>query len=97
MGSNGFASYGRAVDYVEPISGRSTSGEKRYVLLRAARGMVTVAGLLIEFLHEFPFAARAKFSFMEQGKDGWWRLPEPYHGTVPFLFSLQALKPESVS
>jgi SAM-dependent methyltransferase len=51
------------------------------------------AGLLIEFLHEFPFAARAKFPFMEQGEDGWWRLPEPYHGTIPFLFSLQARKP----
>ncbi len=51
------------------------------------------AGLLIEYLHEFPFAARAKFSFMEQGEDGWWRLPEPYDGTIPFLFSLQARKP----
>jgi SAM-dependent methyltransferase len=52
------------------------------------------AGLQIEFLHEFPFAARAKFSFMQQGEDGWWRLPEPYDGTIPFLFSLQARKPE---
>lgn len=51
------------------------------------------AGLSIEYLHEFPYAARAKFPFMEQGEDGWWRLPEPYHGTVPFLFSLQARKP----
>ena len=34
------------------------------------------AGLTIEFLHEFPYAARAKFPFMEQGPDGWWRLPE---------------------
>ncbi|MFO7584465.1 MAG: class I SAM-dependent methyltransferase [Anaerolineales bacterium] len=52
------------------------------------------AGLTIEFLHEFPYAARAKFPFMEQGEDGWWRLPEPHHGTIPFLFSLQARKPE---
>ncbi len=51
------------------------------------------AGLQIEFLHEFPYAARAKFSFMEQGEDGWWRLPSPNHKAVPFLFSLQALKP----
>lgn len=50
------------------------------------------AGLQIEFLHEFPFAARAKFPFMVQGEDGWWRLPER-HGTIPFLFSLQARKP----
>ena len=50
------------------------------------------AGLTIEFLHEFPFAARAKFPFMEQGDDGWWRLPEEYV-QIPFLFSLQARKP----
>jgi len=50
------------------------------------------AGLTIEFLHEFPYAARAKFPFMEQGEDGWWRLPSHQHGTIPFLFSLQARK-----
>jgi hypothetical protein len=37
---------------------------------------------------------RAKFYFMERGEDGWWRLPEPYDGTIPFLFSLQTRKPE---
>jgi SAM-dependent methyltransferase len=52
------------------------------------------AGLTIEFLHEFPFAARAKFPFMQQGPDGWWRLPEGYV-PIPFLFSLQARKPDS--
>jgi SAM-dependent methyltransferase len=50
------------------------------------------AGLSIEFLHEFPYAARAKFPFMQQGTDGWWRLPEGYV-QIPFLFSLQARKP----
>lgn len=51
------------------------------------------AGLMIEFLHEFPFAARAKFPFMEKGSDGWWYLPKQYV-QIPFLFSLQARKPE---
>ncbi|MCO5187741.1 MAG: class I SAM-dependent methyltransferase [Anaerolineae bacterium] len=51
------------------------------------------AGLHIEFLHEFPYAARAKFPFMVQGEDGWWRLPAHQHGIIPFLFSLQARKP----
>ena len=50
------------------------------------------AGLQIEFLHEFPYAARAKFPSMIQGDDGWWRLPPPQHGRIPFLFSLQARK-----
>ena len=49
------------------------------------------AGLTIEFLHEFPYTARAKFPFMEQGADGWWRLPARYI-QIPFLFSLQARK-----
>ncbi|MDX1437357.1 MAG: class I SAM-dependent methyltransferase [Anaerolineales bacterium] len=54
------------------------------------------AGLELEFLHEFPYAARAKFPVMEQGEDGWWRLPPDRHGTIPFLFSLQARKPGRV-
>lgn len=49
------------------------------------------AGLRIEFLHEFPYAARAKFPFMEKGTDGWWRLPAQYV-QIPFIFSLQARK-----
>ncbi len=49
------------------------------------------AGLSLEFLHEFPYAARAKFPFMEKGEDGWWRLPAQYV-QIPFLFSLQARK-----
>lgn len=51
------------------------------------------AGLRIEFLHEFSCAARAKFPFMEQGEDGWWRFPKQY-ATIPLLFSLQARKNE---
>jgi SAM-dependent methyltransferase len=50
------------------------------------------AGLTIEYLREFPYAARAKFPFMEQGADGWWRLPERFK-PIPFLFSLRAHKP----
>jgi hypothetical protein len=50
------------------------------------------AGLIIEYLHEFPYAARAKFPFMEKGPDGWWRLPADYV-QIPFLFSLRARKP----
>ena len=50
------------------------------------------AGLTIEYLHEFPYSVRAKFPFMEQGEDGWRRLPVPYHGTIPFLLSLQVRK-----
>jgi SAM-dependent methyltransferase len=50
------------------------------------------AGLHLEFFHEFPFAMRGKFSGMEQGEDGLWRLTHQ-HNMLPFLFSLQARKP----
>jgi SAM-dependent methyltransferase len=49
-------------------------------------------GLRIEYLHEFPFAARAKYPFMEQGEDGWWYLPSG-SVSIPFLFSIRAHKP----
>jgi len=49
------------------------------------------AGLRIEFLHEFPKAARAKFPMMKKGQDGWWGFPAPYV-QIPLLFSLQARK-----
>jgi hypothetical protein len=50
------------------------------------------AGLQIDFLHEFPYAARAKFPFMQQRDDGWRHLPPDRHGAIPCLFSLQARK-----
>ena len=48
------------------------------------------AGLQIEFLHEFPFAMRAKFPGMERGEDGVWRFSQP--PAFPLLFSLQVRK-----
>ncbi len=48
--------------------------------------------LRIEFLHEFPFCAYQMFPFMEQGEDGWWRLPDS-QPEIPLLFSLKAVKP----
>jgi len=50
------------------------------------------AGLRLEFLHEFPYAAYRCLPFMVQGPDGWWRLTDHQH-SVPFLFSLKAIKP----
>jgi len=53
---------------------------------------VAGAGLRLEFLHEFPYAAYRCLPFMEQGADGWWRLTE-HQESVPLLFSLKASKP----
>jgi SAM-dependent methyltransferase len=53
---------------------------------------LTQAGLRMEFLHELPFCIYAKFPFLRQGEDGWWRLPER-SVQVPLMFSLKAAKP----
>jgi len=55
-------------------------------------GALLGAGLRIEFLHEFPFAMRAKFPGMQRSDDGTWRFGMPPE--LPLLFSLQARKPE---
>ncbi len=51
------------------------------------------AGLQIEFLHEHPFAAWARFSSMKKAGDGYYYLPA---GDIrfPFMFSLRAHKPQ---
>ncbi|HET9496435.1 MAG TPA: class I SAM-dependent methyltransferase [Chloroflexia bacterium] len=49
------------------------------------------AGLKIVSLREFPFLAWRMFPFMEQGADGWWRLPGRMV-QIPLMFSLRAVK-----
>jgi SAM-dependent methyltransferase len=54
------------------------------------------AGLRIEFLHEFPFTLFQAMPFLvESDEDGerTWRLPEPWDGKLPLMFSLKATKP----
>jgi hypothetical protein len=46
----------------------------------------------IAFLHEFPFALRAKFAGMQCSDNGTWPFSKPPE--LPLLFSLQARKPE---
>jgi len=71
-------------------------GEKRtYYMWDHSLGEVIdsliAAGLRIEFLHEFPFALRAKFPTMVKGQDGYWRFGRE-HNMIPLLFSLKASK-----
>jgi SAM-dependent methyltransferase len=53
------------------------------------------AGLRIEFLHEFPFTVFRAMPFLVESSDepGTWRLPEPYDGRLPLMFSLKATRP----
>jgi SAM-dependent methyltransferase len=48
------------------------------------------AGLRIEFLHEFPFAAWQQFPEMSKGDDGYFHMPG--EGTLPVMFSVRASK-----
>jgi SAM-dependent methyltransferase len=50
------------------------------------------AGLVLEFLHEHDVTVYPQLPFLEQGDDGWWRLP-PSMPALPFLFSLRARRP----
>ena len=54
---------------------------------------LTQAGLVVEFLHEFDYAGFGMFPFMEQGDDGYWRLPE-HAESVPLMFSIRARRPQ---
>jgi SAM-dependent methyltransferase len=47
------------------------------------------AGLSITELREYDFLSWQMFPFMEQGEDGWWRLPQKFP-PLPLMFSLKA-------
>jgi SAM-dependent methyltransferase len=53
------------------------------------------AGLRIEFLHEQPFTLYKAMPYLVESDDdhSTWRLPEPYDGKLPLMFSLKASKP----
>jgi hypothetical protein len=51
------------------------------------------AGLRIDFLHEFPFAAWQKFPEMTKGDDGYYHMPD--QGAVPLMFSVRATRPSA--
>ena len=51
------------------------------------------AGLRIEFLHEAPFIEWKAFPFLEQDRDGWWRMPAG-KPDLPLMFSIKACRSE---
>jgi len=58
-------------------------------------GALLRAGLRIEAYEEYPFLSWRFFPWMEQGADGWWRLPADGRlpqgpGSLPLMFSLKA-------
>lgn len=53
-------------------------------------GGVLGLGLRLEFLHEFPYTFFPQLPFMERRDEHYWRLPAPFDGTLPLMFSLKA-------
>jgi SAM-dependent methyltransferase len=72
-----------------------------HVWLHTASDLINAlarAGLRIEAFEEYPFMAWRFFPWMEQGADGWWRLPDDPRlpqgrGSLPLMFSLKATAP----
>jgi 2-polyprenyl-3-methyl-5-hydroxy-6-metoxy-1,4-benzoquinol methylase len=54
---------------------------------------IAASGLRIEFVHEFPIMASARFGSMQRAADGYYRLPSDLDGLVPLLFSIKAQLP----
>ncbi len=48
-------------------------------------------GLIIDFIHEFPFISWKQFPFLEQKQDDWWYIPEDMP-QLPLMFTLRAIK-----
>jgi hypothetical protein len=68
---------------------------KSYEFVHGLGEIVTAlieAGLRIEFLHEWPFAAWQRLPSMTKGDDGFYRLPDGSHDLL-FMFSVKATKP----
>jgi 2-polyprenyl-3-methyl-5-hydroxy-6-metoxy-1,4-benzoquinol methylase len=54
---------------------------------------LTGAGLVVEYVHEWPFSVYQRWPLMEQGDDGWWYVPG--RRDLPLSFSLRARRPEA--
>ena len=54
---------------------------------------LAAAGLRIEYLHEFPWIAWPMYPYLVETEPRTWRLPEPFDGKLPLMFSLKATKP----
>lgn len=54
---------------------------------------LSTVGLVIEFLHEFPYTIFRQLPFLQKSDEGRYYLPESQEGEIPLMFSLRARKP----
>jgi ubiquinone/menaquinone biosynthesis C-methylase UbiE len=68
---------------------QSVSYEWAYPLGEVVTSLIS-AGLSLEFLHEYSFTVYQALPFLEQGADGYWRLPGEDVNKLPLMFSIKA-------
>ena len=78
--------------YADPTAETQTrvSYEWSYPLGEVVTNLIA-AGLRIQFLHEWPYSCYQMFSYLVQGPDGLWRLPDGMK-SLPLQFSIRAEK-----
>jgi hypothetical protein len=62
-----------------------------WTAINASSEFYDVAGLRLEYLHEFPFIPYKFRPFLVQGGDGFWRY-SALEGGLPLMFSIKAIK-----
>jgi len=84
-------------DYADPTVTTGPSHDWQHTLADVVGALID-AGLVIEFLHEFPFCAWRMLAGMERverfsDSHGYWAMPA---GTpsLPLMFSIRARKPD---
>ena len=77
------------VKYADPKLSRSENFQWQHTISGVINSLIN-AGLIIDFVHEFPFALFKQLDDMKQAADGTWYLPG---ANLPFLFSLRAHLP----
>lgn len=90
--SEGAAGRYESTSYADPttVCANTVSYQWDHTLGEVVCALVD-AGLVIEFLHEWPFSVYQRWPSMVEDADGWWYLPE--RRDVPLSFSLRAHKP----
>ena len=74
-----------------PLEGATVSYEWRHGIGDVVEA-VAGAGLRLEVLRETDLLPWPRFTGMEPGEGGWWRLPE-HKPKVPLMFALRAVRP----
>ena len=77
--------------YADPSADISSDSYEWFHSLSDVINALIAAGLRIEYLHEFPFAAYRSLPFLAQGEDGLWRYPR-HPESLPLSFSVRAVK-----